>query len=104
MEQWLLIVETNCKDKSRETEFDAWYDTIHIPDILEGSPGFKKVARYINRNPLPGQGKYLAIYEIETTDIDATMKSHQENVEAKYALGRKSQILEVVSRRICKVK
>ncbi len=62
MEHWLLIVESNCIDKDRESEFNAWLDEIHIPDILSGSPGFKTAVRYVNRKPLFGQGKYLALY------------------------------------------
>jgi hypothetical protein len=34
MAKWLLIVETNCSDPARESEFDEWYDRIHLPDVL----------------------------------------------------------------------
>ena len=27
MENWLLLVEVNCTDAKRLTEFDEWYDT-----------------------------------------------------------------------------
>ncbi len=38
MERWLLVVETNCTDPSREKEFHQWYDNTHIPDLLT-TPG-----------------------------------------------------------------
>lgn len=104
MEKWLLLVESNCRDESREAEFDRWYDTIHIPDILGGSPGFKSTTRYVIKKSDPKRGKYLAVYEIETEDIDRTIEAHMKNVEAKYAAGRKSDLAEIVSRRLCRVR
>lgn len=103
MEQWLLLVESNCKDVSRLAEFDNWYDNIHIPDILKGSPGFKSATRYVIYKPEPGRGKYFAVYEIETNDLEATIRAHSKNVETCYAAGRNSDLIELVSRKYCKV-
>ena len=102
MEKWLAIVETNCKDKTRDSEFNNWYDTIHIPDVLS-SPGFKGAARYVIKDQVKDKGKYLAIYEIETDDIKKTMEAFLKNIESKIAAGRWTDLLEIVSRRICKV-
>ena len=57
MEKWLLIVETNCKDETRGSEFNNWYNTVHIPDILRDFPGFKSATRYLIKNPVMGKGK-----------------------------------------------
>ena len=102
MENWLLLVETNCKDETRDSEFNTWYDTIHIPDVLS-SPGHKSAARYVIKDPVKGKGKYLAIYEIETDDIKKTMAVSAKNIESKRAAGRGTDLLELVSRRLCKV-
>jgi hypothetical protein len=102
MGKWLVIVEANCKDKTRDSEFNNWYDTVHIPDVLS-SPGFKGAARYVIRDQVKGKGKYLAIYEIETDDIKKTMEASLKNIESKIAAGRWTDLLEIVSRRICKV-
>ena len=102
MEKWLVIVESDCKDKTRDSEFNNWYDTIHIPDVLS-SPGFKGAARYVIRDQVKGKGKYLAIYEIETDDIKKTLEASLRNIESKKAAGRWTDLLEIVSRRICKV-
>ena len=84
MEKWLVIVESDCKDKTRDSEFNNWYDTIHIPDVLS-SPGFKGAARYVIRDQVKGKGKYLAIYEIETDDIKKTSEELREKgVELLY--------------------
>jgi hypothetical protein len=104
MEQWLLVVESACKDTGREKEFNDWYDRIHIPDVMSGCPDIKSTTRYVLYAPAKGHGKFLAVYEIETVDINRTMAVHKANVEAKYAAGRKSDLLEVVSRKLCKVR
>jgi hypothetical protein len=103
VEQWLLLIESACKDPAREKEFNDWYDRIHIPDVLSGCSDIKRATRYVLYAPAGGHGKYLAAYEIETRDIDRTMAAHKANIEAKYAAGRKSDLLEVVSRKLCKV-
>jgi len=103
MGKWLFLVEANCKDQTQKARFDTWYDTVHIPDVLTGSPGFQGATRYLIAHPAPGRGGYLTVYEIETDDIDKTMESFRKNLQEKYALGRNSDLLDVVSRRLCKV-
>ena len=99
MAKWLFIVQTNCTDAAREVEFNEWYDKVHLPDILE-SPGFIRATRYEDTEPAEGKAKFLATYEIETDDIDATMKAMRENVDRKRAQGRMSELTVVVSRGI----
>lgn len=102
MGKWLLLVETNCKDETRDSEFNTWYDTVHIPDVLS-SPGHKSAARYVIKDRVKGRGKYLAVYEIETDDIKRTMELSAKNIESIRAAGRWTDLLELVSRRLCKV-
>jgi hypothetical protein len=102
MEKWLVLVETNCKVATRDAEFNHWYDTIHLPDVLS-APGYKGATRYAIKDPANKKGKYLAIYEIETEDIKKTLEASMKNMESKKAAGRWSDLLEIVSRRICKV-
>ena len=97
MAKWLLVVGVNCADEARETEFNEWYDKIHIPDVLE-TPGFIRATRYENTKPSEGEAKFLATYEIETDDIDRFMKTHTANMDRKRAEGRSSGLLVRVSR------
>ena len=92
MEKWLLTVESNCADPSKEKEFNKWYDKIHLPDILE-TPGFVRAARYENTNPAEGQGKFLAMYEIETNDLSKTLQAFDEIVNARAKQGRMSNLV-----------
>jgi hypothetical protein len=94
MEKWLLTVESNCADPSKEKEFNKWYDTVHLPDILE-TPGFVRAMRYENTNP-EGQGKFIAMYEIESDDIAQTLAVFTENVNKKAEQGRMSDLVVAV--------
>ena len=95
MERWLFTVENNCRDTAREKELNDWYDTIHLPDILE-TPGFVRATRYENTNPAEGQGKFLSMYEIETDDLAQTMAMFTEKVDNKAAQGRMSDLVVAV--------
>ncbi len=97
MAKWLLVVETNCADAARETEFNEWYDKTHLPDVLE-TPGFIRATRYEHTKPSEGEANFLATYEIETDDVDGFVKTHRDNMAKKKAAGRFSELLVLVSR------
>jgi hypothetical protein len=96
MAKWLLVVETNCTDTSRETEYNEWYDKIHIPDVLE-VPGFVRATRCENTQPSEKKAKFLAAYEIETDDIDRCMKTVTEHIDRKKAEGRYNELIVMKS-------
>lgn len=60
----ITVAFVNCTDSNRETEFNKWYDTVHIPDIL-ASGLYHTGYRYKKVSGLDRWGKYLAIYETE---------------------------------------
>lgn len=88
MQRWVNIIETNC-DPTREDEYNAWYDGIHIPDVLK-TPGFLRARRYEAKEFRDGGGKYMAVYDIETDDIEATMKVRLERRAEEHRQGRAS--------------
>jgi len=53
---------------AREEEFNAWYDTEHIPERL-AVPGFETARRYV---AVEGWPRYLALYDMARSDIVAT--------------------------------
>ena len=63
----VLIVLTNCKDESRQEEFNRWYEDIHIPDIL-GTGAFHAAYRYESVEVSDIAAQYLAIYETDNPD------------------------------------
>lgn len=72
------LVQTNPKP-GREDEFNEWYSTRHVYDLLR-VPGIVSVQRYrvtANRRvdgngyeDMPGPFQYLAVYEIEGDPAD----------------------------------
>jgi hypothetical protein len=57
----------------REDEFNRWYDDSHLPEVLQ-VPGFVAGRRYALTGPGSADGsRFLAIYEIETEDLAATL-------------------------------
>jgi hypothetical protein len=50
-----------------EEEFNAWYDTEHLPERLS-IPGFLSARRWV-ADCKPGEGKYLATYELESPAV-----------------------------------
>jgi hypothetical protein len=50
-----------------EEEFNAWYDEEHLPERL-AIPGFRSARRWVADVP-PGQGKYLATYELDSPAV-----------------------------------
>jgi hypothetical protein len=51
-------------DPTYEEEFNAWYNTEHLGDLLN-LPGFLDAARYVANK---GGPKYLAVYELASAD------------------------------------
>jgi hypothetical protein len=59
----IFLVYTDI-DPKYEEEFNAWYNTEHLPDLLS-LPGFLEAARYVAEK---GGPKYLAVYELTSAD------------------------------------
>ncbi len=96
MQRWLIAVQTNCTDPSREKEFNDWYNNIHVPDVLE-IPGIVRMTRYENAIPSEEQAKYLALLEVEADDIWKVTAALQENSSKAEAEGRMSELLKIAS-------
>jgi hypothetical protein len=52
---------------SMEDEFNAWYDDEHLPERL-AIPGYRSARRWV-ADGKPGEGKYLATYELDAASV-----------------------------------
>jgi hypothetical protein len=50
-----------------EEEFNAWYESEHLPERLS-IPGFRSARRWVT-DCGPGEGKYLATYELDSLGV-----------------------------------
>jgi len=98
MAKSVLIVVTNCKDPAREADFNHWYTDIHLADMAK-IPGFGAATRYELKGSLgadsSGQGKYLALYEIEGDPKEA-VGALQKALPDLAAAGRMFDAIDVV--------
>ena len=65
----LLLTMTEPPPEMDE-EFNAWYDTEHLPERLS-IPGFRSARRWVAEGG-PGEGRYLATYELDSADVLAS--------------------------------
>ena len=87
MAKAVFPVITNCPE-GREAEFNHWYNTMHVPDILQ-LPGFVACTRYqMVGSPRERQGKFLALYEMEADDPAAAVDALWKAVAELQAKGR----------------
>lgn len=64
----IFLVYTDLADPRYEEEFNAWYNTEHLPQLLT-MPGFLDAARYVATK---GSPKYLAAYELQSVEAIQT--------------------------------
>lgn len=89
MELWINTFEVICPNPKLEKEWIDWYKNIHAPDILE-TPGFLTARLFENKEPRDGRGKFFTMYEIETDDVEETIKVRQEKRAEENTAGRGS--------------
>ena len=61
----IYLVYTDLIDDKYDAEFNAWYNTQHLPQ-LRAIPGILDAARYV---AVKGGPKYLAVYELDSVDV-----------------------------------
>jgi hypothetical protein len=96
MPKAIVLVFTNCADPAREAEFNEWYNKTHVPDILQAE-GFVAATRYqLLAEPGPGQGKFLAVYDVEADDLGKAFAGVQKRLAEVTAQGRMIDVVRVV--------
>ncbi len=73
MARYKLVAFSNAIE-GRDEDFEQWYDQQHMPDLL-AIPGFVSAERFTCIGDAPH--RYMAIYEIETDDLNALMEEIQ---------------------------
>lgn len=82
MAKYTLVVLSN-PTAGKEAEYNEWYNKVHVPDVLR-VPGFIAAQRFKLAGPqlndAPRPHRYLALYEIETDDVQASMDELRKRV------------------------
>ncbi len=102
---WLMLVATKNLDERQEAAFNHWYDDIDIPDVLK-VPGYQRARRGL-RQSVAGfssptaegtDGRYLALYDIDTTSMDRTIIDMLLAAKKMDMTGRSIDALKVTER------
>jgi len=82
MAKALMVVGSNPTDPAHEDTYNEWYSDTHLADVLAVA-GFQAARRYSLSEARPMVGtdaspfRYLAIYEIESDDLEQTGRDVQ---------------------------
>ncbi|WP_082010570.1 DUF4286 family protein [Novosphingobium malaysiense] len=73
MASFVMVVQSKARD-GRDEEYNAWYDSEHLADVL-ALPGVKSGRRFDFERTMMGEPglPYLAIFEIEAVDADTVI-------------------------------
>jgi hypothetical protein len=75
MAKAVFLAWSNPVDDAHDSEFNAWYDGTHAPQVRAAIPAITAVHRYrLSDVPVLGVApahRYLAIYELDTDDVAA---------------------------------
>ena len=66
MKRGLLLTMTE-PSAAMDEEFNAWYDGEHLPERL-AIAGFRSARRWV-AEAVPGEGRYLATYELDSEAV-----------------------------------
>lgn len=70
MPKGIFVVESRPSSPERESDYNDWYDKVHLPEVV-ALPGFVSGRRL---TPMDGDGPYVALYELDSDDLKATVK------------------------------
>ena len=74
MAKGIMILETYPVSPEQEAEYNEWYDNVHLQEVC-ALPGFLGARRYAPSGP---GAPYLAIYEIESDDVQKAVADMKE--------------------------
>lgn len=100
-----MMVTTNSTNAEKHEAFNRWYDDIDIPDVLE-VPGYMRARRgqlvqlpeLTPKDTITDHGEYVALYDIESDNIDKTIIKMMLAANKMGMLGRDTDLLKVVER------
>jgi len=110
MGSYRLVVLTNPTTPDREDEYNNWYTNQHLGDVV-AIPGIVSAQRFKVHSGISGPKSvhdYLAIYEIETNDLDKVLTELKTRpgtpampmTDALDSAGSSATIFEVITPRV----
>jgi hypothetical protein len=75
MAKHVLLVYSNPAEGA-EDEYNRWYNEVHLPEVVQ-TEWFVRAERFKFDDGAPGaaEQRYLAVYEVETDDVELAKKA-----------------------------
>lgn len=83
-----ILAYVLCTDPRRETEWDAWYDADHIPDMM-ASDAFTAATRWRRADRKGVGAEHVTLYDVGLDDIDTAVERSAAVMPGIVAAGRK---------------
>lgn len=83
-----IMAYVACNDPSREAEWDAWNDDVHMPDMLD-SDAFTAVSRWRRRPKGEWGTQFLTLYDVGPIGVEAAVERSAAVMPGLVAAGRK---------------
>ena len=83
-----ILAYVLCNQPEREAEWDAWYDEVHLPDMLD-SGAFSAGTRWRRRVPLAYGSNDLTLYDVSRCSLDEAVERSAAVMPGIAAAGRK---------------
>lgn len=84
MSKYILAVHSNATE-GKDDDYNDWYNNVHLGEVLQVQ-GFVAAQRFsVAAGPVAGEKpahKYLAIYELETSDPQASLAALSDAVSS----------------------
>jgi hypothetical protein len=84
MAKALLLAWSSPASPDQVAEFEEWYTRTHIPQVRAAVPSITSVSRYelVDPGSPEPSNRYLAVYEIDDTDVAAAAAAMGESAAA----------------------
>jgi hypothetical protein len=85
-----ILTHVLCTDPSRVDEWDAWYDDVHVPDMLSCG-AFTAMSRWRRLEPVPVGANHLTLYDVATPTVEEAVTRSAATLAEVVAAGRKHE-------------
>jgi hypothetical protein len=85
-----ILTHVLCTDPRRVDEWDAWYDEVHVPDMLSCG-AFSAMSRWRRPTPNPIGPNHVTLYDVATPTVDEAVSRSAATLAEVVAAGRKHE-------------
>jgi len=83
-----ILAYVMCNQPGREAEWDAWYDSTHLPDMM-ASDAFAAGSRWFRRDPTVFGANHLTLYDVAGHTVEQAVELSAKVMPGIAAAGRK---------------